>query len=82
MPKSRHRKKNPNRQYRSKNQDEFQNTESSNEDASVLEKTFIDQEVDIADLQGKGERFINDNKSMVLGITGVFLLLLLAYLLA
>jgi len=83
MPKSRHRKKNPNRQYRSKNQDEFQNIESnnSNEDASVLEKTFIDQEVDIADLQGKGERFINDNKSMVLGITGVFLLLLLAYLL-
>jgi len=80
MPKSRQRKKNPNRQYRSQNQDEFQNVASNNEEASAFEKTFIDQEVDIADLQGRGERFINENKTLVLGLTGLFLLLLLGYL--
>ncbi len=45
----------------------------------TLEQTFLENEFDAEEFQGRSEKFINDNKGMVLGVLGICLLLAAAY---
>ena len=54
-------------------------TEEHNSGLETLERTFIDQEIDIEEIQGRGEKFINDNKGLFIGAVSLFFLLFAGY---
>ncbi len=83
MPKSKHRK-NKKAYTPPKSNEELEGSNSFEQRkdgsfASSIEENLLENDFNIDEIQGRGEKFINDNKGLVLGSLGALFLILAAY---